>query len=105
MNWWIMPPDPDIYPYFASGGSNNVPRCKFPELDRLLVQARSEVDVGRRVALYHEVQKFLAEEVPMLWLYYWKEIRVVNKRVQTLPTIGYRDAMLYLHQATVEQSK
>lgn len=105
MNWWIMPPDPDLYVYFASDGSNNRPRCKFPELDKLLADARSEVDTGKRVALYHEVQQFLAEEVPMLWLYYWKEIRVVNNRVKDLPTIGYRDALLYVHEATLEQGK
>lgn len=100
LNWWITAPDPDFQSYFGSTGTSNRPRYKNPELDKILEAGRSATTPETRAPYYHEMQKILAEELPCIWLFYHKEIRAHNTRIQGLPNIGYRDALMYMHRVT-----
>ena len=40
-----------------------------PKLDELFAAAAQELDEKKRVALYHEATKILAEDVPHFWLW------------------------------------
>jgi peptide/nickel transport system substrate-binding protein len=80
--------EPDLYTnFFASdrvpardnldAGANRV-RYRSPALDRLLDDGRRELDRGRRKAIYAEVQRLLARELPVVSL--WHEDNVVAMR-------------------------
>jgi peptide/nickel transport system substrate-binding protein len=69
-----LPVDPDFYPLWhssqASRGGMNYTSFVNPAADRLLVEARHQLDQETRRALYHEFQMVLARELPALPLYY-----------------------------------
>jgi peptide/nickel transport system substrate-binding protein len=80
--------EPDLYTnFFASdrvptrdnldAGANRV-RYRNLELDRLLDDGRRELDHGRRKAIYAEVQRLLARDLPVVSL--WHEDNVVAMR-------------------------
>lgn len=102
MQWWITPPDPDIYPHYHTEVNN---RWKYSnaQADELMVQARSEPDVETRIDLYHQLQTLLAEDVPVVYLYYPQEVQVVSTRSKGLPLMGYRDMLTWMHQAWVQE--
>ena len=58
--------DPDVYPLLAASqtrtGGSNISGLQDPDLDRLLVAARTPVDVEERAAAYGELEKRLAAQ-------------------------------------------
>ena len=58
--------DPDVYPLLAASqtrtGGSNISGLQDPELDKLLVAARTPVDVEERTAAYGDLQKRLAAQ-------------------------------------------
>jgi peptide/nickel transport system substrate-binding protein len=96
MEWWITPPDPDLYDHYYSGSSNNWWSYKNATVDKLVVAARSEPDAKKRIAMYHELQAVIAKDVPVVYLYYPPELQGMNKRTQGLPAMGYRDALTWM---------
>jgi peptide/nickel transport system substrate-binding protein len=53
-------------------------------VDSLIEQARQEVDQQKRAALYAEVQKILAEDLPYVNLWYLDNVLVYNRRVHKI---------------------
>ena len=99
--WRISPPDPDIGSQYMTGGAGNHYQYSNPEVDRLLQEARALADPAKRKPLYFKVQELIAEDVPVLWLYYPFEIRAISKHLQGFPGVPYRDALTYMHRAWV----
>lgn len=87
---WVGVIDPDFYfELFHSGqmpprGDNRV-RYADPEMDRLLETGRVTLEPVKRKAVYSEVQKKLAEDLPYLSLWHANNVSIVHKRVS-----GYR---------------
>jgi len=58
--------DPDVYPLLAASqtrtGGSNISGLQDPDLDKLLVAARTPVDADARTAAYGELQKRLAAQ-------------------------------------------
>lgn len=52
------------------GASGNRSFYDNPEVDRLLDEARQEIDEAKRLELYEEVQKVLIEDAPMVYVYH-----------------------------------
>lgn len=102
VQWWITPPDPDLYDHYHSESPSNWWGYKNPELDQQIVQARSEPDHATRVGYVHQLQTFLAEDLPVIYLYYQREIQVRSKRTQGLPEMGYRDALSWANEIWLE---
>ncbi|MHB8730968.1 MAG: ABC transporter substrate-binding protein [bacterium] len=101
MEWWITPPNADLYDHYYSGSSNNWWSYKNDTLDRMLVAARSEPDEKKRIAMYHDIQVLIAKDVPVIYLYYPPELQAMNTRTQGLPLIGYRDALTWMTKVWV----
>lgn len=101
MQWWITPPDPDLYPHYHTEVNN---RWKYSnaEADELMTRSRAEPDVQKRIEIFHELQALLAEDVPVVYLYYPQEVQAVSTRSKGLPLIGYRDMLTWMHLAWVE---
>ena len=78
---WVGILDPDIY--FQIFHSSSVPpdgdnrgRYSNARVDRLLEQGRAAADASERKFIYGEVQKILAEELPYIPLWWWKNVVV-----------------------------
>ena len=102
-NWWITPPDPDLYDHYFSTSPSNWWAYNNPEVDRLVVQAREEADPAARAELYHQLQAILAEDLPVVYLYHQQEIQVMSKRTNGLPEMGYRDALSWASELWVSE--
>lgn len=67
----IWYPDPEGYVFDTthSKGTVNVGGYSNPEVDRLLEEQRATIDPARRVALWRELQRLYAQDVPIVWTY------------------------------------
>jgi peptide/nickel transport system substrate-binding protein len=55
-----------------------------PQLDALVVKARSTVDESKRMPLWHECQKILHEDQPYTFLYTRMSLSFFDKRIQNV---------------------
>lgn len=91
--------EPDLYTNFFSqkriptrenpdAGGNRM-RYARPEIDRLLDAGRRELDLGRRKAIYAEVQRVLARDLPVVSLWHEDNVAAMRREVEgytILPT-------------------
>ena len=99
VNWWTYPSDPDVFPYYASSAAGkgfNIPGYKDPKLDDLLTQGQTASDLEQRKAVYKQVQSYMADTLPYLFLWYPEEVDVLSASLQGVPELGLRDAMHYV---------
>jgi peptide/nickel transport system substrate-binding protein len=96
--WWSTPPTPDVSPYYASEAAEagqNIPAYRNEELDALLDAGRAATSEEEQVEVYREVQTFLAEELPYLYLWYPNIITVRNNRIGGMLEINNPAAFQY----------
>jgi peptide/nickel transport system substrate-binding protein len=101
LNWWVYPTDPDVTPYFvstAAGKGFNIPGYKDPKLDDLLVKGQTTNDPVQRKQIYKDLQAYMADTLPYLFLWYPQEIDVMNSRVQGVAALNLRDGMHYVNE-------
>ena len=99
VNWWTYPSDPDVFPYYASSAAGkgfNIPGYQDPKLDDLLTQGQTASDLEQRKAVYKQVQSYMADTLPYLFLWYPDEVDVLSSSLQGVPELGLRDAMHYV---------
>jgi peptide/nickel transport system substrate-binding protein len=110
--------EPDLYTnFFASNriptrehpdaGGNRV-RYRSPEVDRLLDRGRREMDPERRRVIYAEVQRTLAEDLPVVNLWHEDNIAAMRRDVdgfELLPTAQLSSLARIYKQATHEPRK
>jgi peptide/nickel transport system substrate-binding protein len=81
-NWVGRPTiDEELYPYFHSAGSWNEYNYANPEVDKLLDQARRELDLNARKVDYAKVPEILAAEGPAVICYF---SNYISAKVETL---------------------
>jgi len=103
LQWWITPPSADCYAHYHSESTGNWWKYSNPDVDALLLEARGEADEPTRIGLYHELQALLADDVPVLYLHYGRELQALSTRTHGLPEMGYRDALTWSEQIWVDQ--
>lgn len=103
VEWYITPPDPDVSAWFGTGGTSNLWKYSNPQVDDLLNRARSELDQAKAGALYKEFLKIVADDQPITFNYYPQEIRGLASRLQNVPAVGIRDAIVYAYQWSVNK--
>ncbi len=99
VNWWTYPSDPDVFPYYASSAAGkgfNIPGYKDPKLDDLLTQGQTASDLEQRKSAYKQVQAYMADTLPYLFLWYPDEVDVVSSSLHGVPELGLRDAVQYI---------
>jgi peptide/nickel transport system substrate-binding protein len=99
VNWWIYPGDPDVFPYYhssAAGKGFNIPGFQDSKLDELLVRGQSTSDLEKRKAVYRELQTYMADNLPYLFLWYPQEVDVLSSSLRGVPDLGLRDGMHYI---------
>ena len=65
-----IPLDPDQYNLWHSTQSTNITHFNRPRADKLLEDGRKTTDTSSRKSIYAELQKFITEEVPVIFLYH-----------------------------------
>ena len=81
---WIADyPDPQTFlDLWVSGGGNSNTGYSNSDYDRLLASALSASDEPARMAIYRELENLLVRDVPVIPLYYYKRVYLVDPRVQ-----------------------
>jgi peptide/nickel transport system substrate-binding protein len=97
LRWIGANNDPDIFEFVFS--SQKIPpnganrgRYRNPQLDALLDQARSEMDQQKRLQIFSQIQKIVANDLPYLNLWYIDNVCVHRRRignVSLLPSGDY----------------
>jgi peptide/nickel transport system substrate-binding protein len=87
---WVGIVEPDFfYDVFHSSrippNGNNRGRYRSEEMDKLLEAGRTTTEFAQRKAIYSEVQKEAAEDLPYISLWHVNNISIVHRRVR-----GYR---------------
>jgi len=66
-----IPIDPDQYIYWHSTqDTTNITNLKNPRIDKLLEDGRKTWDLESRKKIYQDFQKYLVEEVPVIFLFH-----------------------------------
>ena len=89
-----------LYPLFATGGDTNYGQYSNADVDKGLLDARAIASDDDRVAKYQEVDKLIAEDMPVIPLFYYKHQMVCSQRVKSL----YMDPQKLCDMSTVELS-
>lgn len=89
-----------LYPLFVTGGDNNYGQYSNADVDKGLLDARAIAFDDERVAKYQEVDKLIAEDMPVIPLFYYKHQMVCSQRVKSL----YMDPQKLCDMSTVELS-
>jgi peptide/nickel transport system substrate-binding protein len=83
---WGVGTDPDQYGIWHSSqmGPDQLNQISYanPEVDRLLEAGRASCDRQQRVKYYHRLQEVLAEDQPIVFLYFRDALPVVSARVR-----------------------
>ncbi|MCC6316017.1 MAG: ABC transporter substrate-binding protein, partial [Thermomicrobiales bacterium] len=78
----------------SDGGVDSVwTGYKNEEVDKLVIEARTTLDPDRRLALYSQIQRLVAEDAPSLYLFYptgRTATQAVIQNFHILPTGNYR---------------
>lgn len=88
--WAAVDPNPDPYFYWHSSqcaphGLNN--GCyRNPEADRLMEEARQEMDAGRRVELFHRLHRIFRDDAPAIFIVNASQKYGFQRRVRGLTT-------------------
>jgi oligopeptide transport system substrate-binding protein len=84
-------------PEFNSTADNNHSHYSNPQVDALILKARSTTDDSARIALYEQIQKMIGNDVPVVPIVYYSHNRVGSNRVHDL----FYDNMGLTHFETV----
>lgn len=87
---------------WITDGGNNDTSWSNPEYDKLIDSAKKEVDLTKRSELLHQAEKMLMEEVPIIPIYYYVDLDLIQpwvKDVYKSPMghIFFRDAWVAKH--------
>jgi peptide/nickel transport system substrate-binding protein len=77
----------DLFDQFHSTGASNYTGFSTPELDGLLEQARTTIDIEKAKPIWAKIQAILMDEVPVDWAWYRPFLHTVNKK-----WTGYTDS-------------
>ena len=86
MNGWCLPslePDHWVTPNLKSG--EPVSQYGNPEVDKLMEQARSEMNSDKRKQLYSQLLRLIHDEAPYIFGYQQMDIYGVNNRIKWTP--------------------
>ena len=102
LNWWRYPADPDLLPYFHSstaGTGYNIPGYRDSRLDELLEAGSTIADPEERRGIYLELQDYMAETLPYLFLWYPMETAVRRANLEGVPeSLGFGDSLHYIDE-------
>ena len=81
---WSGRPDPDqnIYDQNVTGGAQNYSKYSNPQVDKLLQDARKELDSGKRKVIYDQAMTIINEELPYIYMYHENNVFGISNQVK-----------------------
>ena len=105
LGWGIgIDPDQFVVWHSSQNGPDQLNHISYanPEVDRLLMEGRTTCTREDRVKTYRKLQEVLAEDLPLIFLYFRDALPVVSARVQGIDAgpngIRYRSDKWYVPQ-------
>jgi ABC-type transport system substrate-binding protein len=91
--WYADVPDPDnfLFKLFHSQSSSNFTGYSNPRIDALLLRARNEPDVSRRVELYRRAEQAILDDAPILPVWHYSYERIFQPYVRDVEVSGLGD--------------
>lgn len=92
-------PDGNLFSFVTCKGALNDGHYCNADLDKLLTEARTELDLARRKAIYDKAEAILQDELPIVYVYYQPWPFALSKKV-----IGFKpypDGMIRLEGVSV----
>ncbi len=71
-----------LFPLFHSESTDNYISYKSPEVDELLIEARSTRDEGERFALYQEIEKKILDDSVFILIYFYGSRKILQPYVK-----------------------
>lgn len=105
-NWTYGVSEPDARAQLRSDATRNFSQYKNPKMDELLDKGVETVDPNERKKIYGEIQALVAEDVPFLYIMYWEDLQVWNRRVQGRPQHANNPTFVYgnIHKFWIDDS-
>lgn len=94
-NWTYGGAEPDARTVLRSDAAQNWSHYKNPEMDALLDAGVATIVPEERQKIYHDIQALVAEDVPFLYIQFWEDIQIWNKRVKGRPAKANNPAAIY----------
>jgi oligopeptide transport system substrate-binding protein len=97
-------PDPDsiLYPLFHSRSANNFFRYRSPVIDRLLDEARREIDDLHRVKLYRDAEQIILNDAPAVFLLHYAYEQVFQPYVKGIEVSALGDPYIPLRKVQLK---
>jgi len=81
-------PDGNLQQFVAKDGSQNEAGYANPQVDKLLDQARTELNADKRVQLYKQANQILFDDSPLIYLYFDKYNTGISKKLVGVQIFG-----------------
>ena len=77
---------------WVTGGGNNDAQWSNAEYDKLISEIKSSTNQEERYQKMHEAEKILAEEMPVVPLYYYTDLMLVSEKLEGFYSspLGYK---------------
>jgi peptide/nickel transport system substrate-binding protein/oligopeptide transport system substrate-binding protein len=105
--WYADVPDPDnfLFKLFHSRSPQNFFGYANPAVDDLLVQARSERDIIRRIELYRKAEELVVADVPVIPILHHTYERLFQPYVRSVEVNGLGDPYIPLRKMWLERAR
>jgi peptide/nickel transport system substrate-binding protein/oligopeptide transport system substrate-binding protein len=102
--WHADVPDPDnfLYNLFSSGSPRNFFGYANRTVDDLLVRARAEQDLSRRVELYRRAEQLIVDDAPIVPMWHYTYERLFQPYVRSVEVNGLGDPYIPLRKIWLE---
>ena len=106
-NWTYGVSEPDARATLRSDAAQNFSHYKNPDLDKLLDDGVATIDPAERQKIYQEIQAIIADDVPFIYVMFWEDIEIFNRRVRGRPDHANNSTFLYanIHKFWIDDSK
>jgi peptide/nickel transport system substrate-binding protein/oligopeptide transport system substrate-binding protein len=102
--WFADVPDPDnfLFKLFHSRSPRNLFGYRNGTVDELLVRARAETDMARRVELYRRVEQLILDDAPIVPVWHYTYERLFQRHVKSVEVNGLGDPYIPLRKVWLE---
>jgi ABC-type transport system substrate-binding protein len=103
--WYADVPDPDnfLFKLFYSKSPRNYTAYANPVVDGLLVRARAEPDLGRRVEMYRRAEELILEDAALIPVWHYTYERLFQPYVRNVEVSGLGDAYVPLRKIWLDR--
>ena len=105
--WFADVPDADnfLFKLFHSESPRNLFGYKNPVVDDLLLRARGEADMPRRVELYRRVEQLVLDDAPIVPVWHYTYERIFQRYVRSVEVNGLGDPYIPLRKIWLDRAR